>query len=108
MIKDSANSCEENIFWRSFGPLRITINLSKALLERAKKAALEAETTLSVFIESALWEALARRRSGKPRREFKVITYGNGGVLPGVNLDDSSALQDIMEPPEEIRKKLMG
>jgi hypothetical protein len=88
--------------------MKITIHLPDDLIERAKKAALEADTTLGGFIENALQEALARRRNGKRGREFKVITYGHGGVLPGVNLDDSSALQDIMEPPEEIRKKLMG
>ena len=88
--------------------MRITINLPDNLVKRAKKAALGSGTILSKFIENALREALARRRNGKRGREFKVITYGHGGVLPGVNLDDSSALQDIMEPPEEIRKKLMG
>jgi hypothetical protein len=51
---------------------------------------------------------LEKRQDGKPGREFKLTTYGSGGLLPGVNLHDSSALQDIMEPPEEIRQKLMG
>jgi hypothetical protein len=47
-------------------------------------------------------------RDEETGREFKVSTYGCGGLLPGVNLDDTSALLDIMEPPEEFRKKLMG
>jgi hypothetical protein len=88
--------------------MKITINLPEDLTRRAKEAALDSDMTLAGFIENALQEALARRRNGKRGREFKVITYGHGGVLPGVNLDDSSALQDIMEPPEEIRKKFMG
>jgi hypothetical protein len=41
-------------------------------------------------------------------REFKWATSGTGGLLPGLNLDDSSALLDLMEPPDEIRKKLNG
>lgn len=88
--------------------MKITIHLPDDLIKRAKRAALLADTTFSGFIERALQEALVRRQHGKMRREFKSITYGHGGVLPGVNLDDSSALQDMMEPPEEIRKKLKG
>jgi hypothetical protein len=51
-----------------------------------------------------------RWRGGETRggREFKIITYGTGGLFSGVNLDDTSALLDIMDPPEEIRKKLIG
>jgi hypothetical protein len=86
----------------------VTIQLPGDLIERVKKAALMASTTLKGFIERALRNALGRRQNGKIGREFKVITYGHGGVRPGVNLDDSSALQDIMEPPEEIRDKLIG
>jgi hypothetical protein len=88
--------------------MKITIDLPDDLIQQANKAALEAEITLNAFLENALREALAKRHYGKPGREFKLTTSGSRGVLPGVNLDDSSALQDIMEPPEEIRKKLMG
>ena len=88
--------------------MKIVIDLPDDLIQQANKAALEAATTLNGFIESALRQALAKRQDGKPGREFKLTTSGSGGLLPGVNLDDSSALQDIMEPPEEIRKKLMG
>jgi hypothetical protein len=63
-------------------------------------------------LSELITNVLQKMRSGilrkRSRRVFKVTTYGHGGVLPGVNLDDSSALQDIMEPPEEIRKILMG
>lgn len=88
--------------------MNITIDLPDELFQQASDAALEARTTLNGFIESALRQALAKRQDAKPGREFKLTTSGSGGLLPGVNLDDSSALQDIMEPPEEIRKKLMG
>jgi hypothetical protein len=88
--------------------MKITIHLPDDLIQRATKAALETNTTLTGFIESALREALARRKSGDAGREFKVATYGYGGLQPGVNLDDTSALLDIMEPPNEIWKKLTG
>ena len=61
-----------------------------------------------MFVEKALADALATRRRNRPKRVFKINPYGEGGVFPGVNLDDSAALEDIMDPPEEIRKKFMS
>jgi len=77
--------------------MRTTINLPDDLILRAKKAALDTGTTLTEIIANALREALVKRRSKKARREFKVITSGSGGLLPGVDLDDTSALLDIMD-----------
>ena len=88
--------------------MKITIHLPDDLVERAKKTALEADTTLTGFIENALREALSRRRHNKPGREIKLTVSGYGGLFPGVNLDDSSATLDIMEPPDELQKKLLG
>jgi len=88
--------------------MKIRITLPDDLIERAKKSALEAKTTFSEFMENAVRESLARREKERPKREFKLITYGYGGVMRGVNLDDSAALQDLMDPPEELRKKFLG
>jgi len=77
--------------------MRTTINLPDELILRAKKAALEADTTLTEIIENALREVLEKRRHKKKRREFKLITSGSGGLQPGVDLNDTSALLDIMD-----------
>jgi hypothetical protein len=77
--------------------MKITIYLTKDLIEQAEKAAAETNTTLSAFVGDAIRLALDRRRRVRTRREFKVIAYGEGGVHPGVNLDDTSALLDIMD-----------
>jgi hypothetical protein len=77
--------------------MRTTINLPDDLVLGAKKAALEADTTLTEIIGNALREALARRQQGKPKPEFKIIASGSGGVFPGVDLDDTSSLLDIMD-----------
>ena len=77
--------------------MRTTINLPDDLILQAKKAALEADTTLTEIIGDALREALAKRGRKTPRKDFKIITYGKGGVLPGVDLDDTSALLDLMD-----------
>lgn len=73
---------------------RITIDLPDDLIRQAKTAAVEAKTTLSEVISNALQTALARPQRIKPPQEFTLITYGKGGVHPGVDLDDTSALLD--------------
>ena len=77
--------------------MRTTINLPDDLILQAKKSALDANITLTEFIANALREALCKRRQNLPRKKFKIITYGEGGVLPGVDISDTSALLDIMD-----------
>jgi hypothetical protein len=77
--------------------MRTTINLPEELMRQAKKAALEADTTLTEIIANALRVALAKRLQKKAKRNFKINASGRGGVFPGVDLDDTSALLDIMD-----------
>jgi hypothetical protein len=85
--------------------MRTTINLPDELIQRAKKAALEADTTLTEIIANALRESLSRHRRKGPRKEFKVITYGKGGVFPGVDLDDTSGLLDLMDGIDDPHRR---
>lgn len=78
-------------------PMKITVYLTKDLIHDAETAAAERHTTLSSFIGDAIRMALDRRRRARSGRKFKVIAYGTGGVHSGVNLDDTSALLDIMD-----------
>jgi hypothetical protein len=77
--------------------MRTTINLPDDLILQAKKAALDADTTLTEVIANALREALQKGRRKAPRRKIKLTTYGGGGTFPGVDLDDTSALLDLMD-----------
>lgn len=80
--------------------MRTTVRLDDALLREAKKAAASSGRTLAAVIEDALRAHLSRR--GRVQRApFKMRTFDGGGLLPGVDLDDSSALLDLMEgrPP---------
>jgi putative antitoxin of VapBC-like toxin-antitoxin system len=81
--------------------MRTTINLPDALIARAKKLAAESRTTLTAVIESSLRETLARR-SRRPRAPaVNLPVFGKGGLQPGVDLDDSAALVDVMEPARD-------
>jgi hypothetical protein len=78
--------------------MRTTIRLDDALLERAKREAGRRGETLTTLIERGLRLVLANptKRSTRHRVEVPVCPAG-GGTLPGVDLDDSAALLDIVE-----------
>jgi ribonuclease PH len=78
--------------------MRTTVRLDGALLERAKREAARRKTTLTVLLEEGLQLALARRKH--PARQVRVslpVCTAGSGTLPGIDLDDTSALLDAME-----------
>jgi hypothetical protein len=77
--------------------MRTTINLPDNLVAQIKKLASESHSTVTAVIEDALREALARRRRPGRREQVILKTYGKRGLLPGVDIDDTSSLLDLME-----------
>ncbi len=77
--------------------MRTTIRLNDDLLGEAKAHAARKGCTLTAFIEDAVRSALAdatvRQKQGPP----KFPTFKGTGLRPGVDLDDSAALLDLME-----------
>ena len=76
--------------------MRTTINLSDPLLAQARRRAAETGRTLTAFIADAVRESLARRREGPNQPPVCLTTFRGSGLQPGVDLDDSAALQDLM------------
>lgn len=85
--------------------MRTTINLPDDLILQAKKAALESGTTLTGIIENALRESLAGKSRKKTNRNIRIIASGRGGLQPGVDLDDTSALLDIMDGIDDPNRR---
>ncbi|OQW65285.1 MAG: hypothetical protein BVN29_09690 [Nitrospira sp. ST-bin5] len=77
--------------------MRTTIRLDDQLLKSAKRLARDTGTSLTAVIEDALRQILSRRAIKQPRNPVKLTTVSGLGVRPGVDLDDSSALLDLME-----------
>ena len=77
--------------------MRTTVRLDDDLLREAKRHAAATGRTLTAVIEDALRETLCRRRQQGPRRRIKLRTVGGSGTQAGVDLDDSSALLDLMD-----------
>jgi len=78
--------------------MRTTVRLDDRLLEQARKEAARQGKTLTSLIDEALRQTLAQsgHRAPKKRVRFPVSREG-GGTLPGVDLNDSASLLDIME-----------
>lgn len=81
---------------------RTTIRLDDRLLAEAKALAARTDRTLTQVIEDALREALARR-SASAVEDTTLTTVGGNGPRPGVDLDDSAALWDVMDQPDAAR-----
>lgn len=89
--------------------MRTTINLPNDLLARVKRAALDAGTTLTDLIANALRESLARKRARPASPVSPMPVYsppsGEGGLQPGVDLDDTAALFDLMDEADAADRR---
>jgi hypothetical protein len=84
--------------------MRTTIRLDDELLTAAKRMAVETGRTLTAVVEDALRAALARRDPAQRPKPAKLPVARGGGVLqPGVDLDDSAALLELMESGDAPR-----
>jgi hypothetical protein len=78
--------------------MRTTIRLDEELLAEAKAYAARHHRTLTSLIEEALRQRLAEldKYRAHPRKSLPTSTAG-GGTRPGVDLDDTAALLDVMD-----------
>ena len=81
--------------------MRTTIRINEELLKEAKQLAARSGKTLTSIFEDALRESLARQRSSKEREPVRLVTFNGKGLQPGVDLDDSAALLDVMESSDD-------
>ncbi|MDI6753878.1 MAG: type II toxin-antitoxin system VapB family antitoxin [Thermodesulfobacteriota bacterium] len=80
--------------------MRTTIQIPDDLLAEAKKMAATSKRTLTAVVKDALREALNRRSQQRSRpKPVKLTTFGKSGLQEGIDLDDTSALLDLMEAP---------
>jgi hypothetical protein len=76
--------------------MRTTININDALLAEAKQVAARTGRSLTDVVEDALRESLHRRHR-TAQRAIELPGFGEDGLQPGVDLDDSAALLDLMD-----------
>lgn len=67
-------------------------------MNQAKREAEQRGETVTALIEEGLRLVLAQSQQPARREQVKLpVSVIGGGVLPGVDLNDSAALLDIME-----------
>ncbi|OHD76223.1 MAG: hypothetical protein A2V99_12255 [Spirochaetes bacterium RBG_16_67_19] len=76
--------------------MRTTIRLNEELLQQLKKMAIEQNRTLNSLLEEAAREKLARSNRTTGAQAVQLRTFRGQGVLPGVDLDDSASLLDLL------------
>ena len=79
-------------------PMRITVRINESLLEQARREAARRGVTLTALIEQGLRMVLRRPRvRSRTERVPLPVSRATGGVLPGIDLNDSAGLLDRMD-----------
>jgi hypothetical protein len=76
--------------------MKTTVQLDNELLVEVKRHAAEKGMTLTAVLDQALREMLARRKELINRERVSLTLFEGKGLQPGVDLDDSAALLDLM------------
>jgi hypothetical protein len=77
--------------------VRTTLRIDDHLVREAKKIAARTHHTLGEVVEEGLRILLAHKRAGRPEKKIPLVTFKGGGLRPGIDLDDSASLLDVME-----------
>ncbi len=83
--------------------MRTTVRLDDQLLNEAKQHAAKTGRTFTALLEDALRTFLAMKRHAPVKRRLRLPTYHGGGLQPGIDLDNSADLLDVMERVDGTR-----
>jgi len=76
--------------------MRTTISIDDHLLAEAKEVAARSGRTLNAVVEDALRAAFARQAERHRQTRPALPVFRGGRLQPGVDLDDSAGLLDLM------------
>jgi len=75
---------------------RTTVRLPEDLIERAKRKAAAEGRSLTALIEEGLRRVLSERpRDASRGRVSLPVSSAGGGLMPGIDLNDTAALQEM-------------
>ena len=78
--------------------IRTTVRLEASLLDQARLIVRDKGTTLTALIQQGLQMALQQTAAPVSRKRVVLpVSRERGGTLPGVDLNNSAALLDLME-----------
>ncbi len=74
--------------------VRTTVIVEESVIEQAKKLAFEQKKTFTQLLEDSL--RMTIRESTKPYVRFADLPcFGEGGLLPGIDLEDKDMMDEI-------------
>jgi hypothetical protein len=82
---------------------RTTVRLPDDLIRRARRKALAEGRSLTALIEEGLRRIVNERPSAVTNRALPPVSRARGGLMPGIDVDDSASLQ-AMEDTEMARR----
>lgn len=75
---------------------RTTVRLPPDLLKKAKRKAAEEGRTLTALLEDGLRIVVARKpEAARGERRLPPVSKATGGLMPGIDLNDMSSLQEM-------------
>ena len=77
--------------------MRTTVILDDDLLRDVKQYAAEEDMTFTAVVHRALRGLLARRSRFAAQERVPLPSFSGQGLQPGVDLDDSAALLELMD-----------
>jgi hypothetical protein len=87
--------------------VRTTVRIDDDLLSRAKQYAARHRRSLNSVLEDALRELLERHQRQPARTVIDLVVYRGDGVMPGVDLDSSAAVHELLDE-EYAARRLAG
>jgi Arc/MetJ family transcription regulator len=74
--------------------MKTTIEIADALLAAARQVAEREKTTLRALVEEGLRRIVNERQAPACGYKLPDTTFGGGGLLPGVTLEDWASIRD--------------
>ena len=77
--------------------MRTTFHLDDELMKQVRQMAARTNRTMTAIVEDALRSALNRKPTTKRRRVNLPVSKERGGLRPGVDLNNTAGLLDILD-----------
>ena len=85
--------------------MRTNPRLVSQIIYKAKQLAAQSVDILSVVIKDARPNMFARLKHTADRPPIQLTTVSGNGLMPGVDLDNSADLLELMENPDGPRRR---
>ena len=76
--------------------MRTTVNIRPEALLLCRQKARDQKKSLGDVISDAIFAAFQERPAMAPSPQYDLPVSGEGGLQPGVDLDSTSALEDLL------------